>query len=67
MWHGTATRAGKNYLWYFRPRSWLHVQEQDERNPRCWMNVEPPDGGRQIVLRAVRTAKNRSVSPGGAL
>jgi len=57
MWHGTATHAGKNCMWYFRPRSWLHVHEQDERNPRCWMNVEPPDNARQIVLKAVRTAK----------
>jgi hypothetical protein len=33
------------------------MAEQDEINPRCFMNIEPPDGARQIVLRAVRMAK----------
>jgi hypothetical protein len=56
MWHGTATHAGKHLLWYFRPRSWLHVQEQDDINPRCWMNVDAPQGMRQIILKAIRTA-----------
>ncbi|MEY9590576.1 hypothetical protein ABIA06_002867 [Bradyrhizobium yuanmingense] len=57
MWHGTAIHEGKRLMWYFRPRSWLHVHEQDKRNPDCWMNVEPPVGARQVVMRAVRTAK----------
>jgi hypothetical protein len=57
QWLGTAHDGAKNYLWYYQPRSFLHMQEQDERNPRCWMNVEPPDGARQIVLKAVRAAK----------
>ena len=57
MWHGTATIGARNYMFYFRPRSFLHMTEQDEINPRCWMNVEPPEGARQIVLKAVRVAK----------
>jgi hypothetical protein len=31
------------------------------------MNITPTDGARQIVLKAVRTAKDRSISLGGAL
>ncbi|MDT7817519.1 MAG: hypothetical protein QOJ42_7435 [Acidobacteriaceae bacterium] len=57
MWHGTAAAGTNQYLWYFRPRSWLRMQEQDKISPRCWMTVEPPDGARQIVLKAIRTAK----------
>jgi hypothetical protein len=57
MWHGTATRAGKNCLWYYRPRSWLRVQEQDEINPRSWMNFDPQNSDWQSVLNAVRVAK----------
>jgi hypothetical protein len=57
MWHGTAIVGGKNHTWFYRPRSFLRMAEQDEINPRCFMNIEPPDGARQIVLRAVRMAK----------
>lgn len=59
MWHGTAVHEGKRLMWYYRPRSWLHVHEQDERNPHCWMVVDPPAGARQLVTRAVRTAKGQ--------
>jgi hypothetical protein len=59
IWSGTATtEAGKNLLWYYWPRHWLHVQEQDEINPRCWMNVDPPAGAKKAVLRAVREARS---------
>jgi hypothetical protein len=58
IWSGTATNAGKNLLWYYWPRHWLHVQEQDEINPRCWMNVDPPAGAKKGVLRAVREARS---------
>jgi hypothetical protein len=29
MWHGTANDGDKNYLWYYRPRSWLRMQKQE--------------------------------------
>ncbi|TYL91327.1 hypothetical protein FXB40_28925 [Bradyrhizobium rifense] len=57
MWHGTAVHEGRSLMWYYRPRSWLHVHEQDERNPKCWMNVDPPPGARHLVVHAVRAAK----------
>jgi hypothetical protein len=58
LWSGTATEAGKNLLWYYWPRHWLHVQEQDEINLRAWMNVDPPAGAKKAVLRAVREARS---------
>jgi len=57
IWSGTATIGGRNSLWYYWPRNWLHVQEQDGRNPRCWMNIETPEGFREEVLKAIRRAK----------
>jgi hypothetical protein len=30
---------------------------QDEMNLRCFMNIDPPAGARQVVLKAIRTAK----------
>jgi hypothetical protein len=58
IWHGTANGEAKSYLWYYEPRRFLHLMEQDARNPRCWMYVEPPDGFRQIVLKAIRSARH---------
>jgi hypothetical protein len=57
IWHGTAIVGGKNHTWFYQPRSFLHMAVQDEINPRCFMNLEPPDGARQVVLKAVRIAK----------
>jgi hypothetical protein len=57
MWWGEATEGEKNYHWFFTPRRFLQLQVQDEVNPRCWMNIEPPDGARHIVLKAIRVAK----------
>ena len=57
QWHGTAYAGAKNYLWYYRPRSFLHMQEQHELNPRCWMNVEPSESAKPAVLKAIRSAK----------
>lgn len=56
MWHGTASDSAGNFLWFYQPRGFLRFQKQDEQNPRCWMNIEPPDGARQIILKAVRSA-----------
>jgi hypothetical protein len=56
-WAGSASDGAKNYLWYYWPRSRLHFQEQDEINPRCWMNVDTPDGFKRAVLKAVREAR----------
>jgi hypothetical protein len=53
-WSGTAVQDGRNLKWYYWPRHWLHVQEQDERNPRCWMNAEPSAGARRAVQKAIR-------------
>ena len=30
MWHGTAIVGGKNHTWFYRPRSFLRMAEQDE-------------------------------------
>jgi len=56
-WNGAASDDGKNYLWYYWSRRSLHFQEQDEINPRCWMNVDPPEGAKKAVLKAVRLAR----------
>jgi hypothetical protein len=61
IWRGTAKIGRRNSLWFYWPRSWLHVQEQDRRNPRCWMNIETPEGFREEVLKAIRRVKR---SPG---
>ncbi|MBB4257310.1 hypothetical protein [Bradyrhizobium sp. CIR3A] len=57
QWFGEASHEGKRYKWYYQPRRWLHLHEQDGRNPHCWMVVEPPAGMRHAVLAAIRTAK----------
>jgi hypothetical protein len=57
VWSGTAIEGTKKLLWYYEPRSWLHVQEQDERNPCCWMNIDPPDGAKRAALKVVRLAR----------
>jgi hypothetical protein len=54
VWSGTAEEAGKNLQWFYWPSNWLHIREQDDINPRCWMNVDPPAGARRAVLKAVR-------------
>jgi hypothetical protein len=55
VWSGSAKLSGRRALiWFYQPRHWLHVQEQDDRNPRCWMNIDPEDGWREQVVRAVR-------------
>jgi hypothetical protein len=59
VWSGTAVEGTKQLQWYYEPRSWLHVQEQDGRNPRCWMNVDPPYGARRIVQAAVRATRTK--------
>jgi hypothetical protein len=57
IWHGTAMLDNKNLKWFYSPRRMFDVQEQDERNPRCWMNVDPPHGAKRAVLKAIRAAK----------
>jgi hypothetical protein len=57
IWSGAATETGKNFLWYYWPRHWLHFQEQDEINPRAWMNIDPPAGAKKAILRAIREGR----------
>jgi hypothetical protein len=58
VWSGTAKVSGRRALqWFYWPRNWLHVREQDDRNPRCWMNVDPEEGWREQVLRAIRKSE----------
>ena len=56
QWWGTAMNGERNHLWFYEPRRRLRKHEQDNRNPHCWMNVEPPANARPIVLKAVGTA-----------
>jgi hypothetical protein len=58
VWSGTATDGDKNYEWFYWPRFFVHIREQDETNPRCWMNIEPSDGAKRIIRSAVRAAKS---------
>jgi hypothetical protein len=57
IWSGTAEQGSQKLQWFYWPRNWLHVREQDSINPKCWMNIEPPDGAKQAVLKAVREAR----------
>jgi hypothetical protein len=54
---GAAKIGTRSLQWFYWPRNWLHVREQDRRNPHCWMNIETPEGFREEVLKAVRRAK----------
>ena len=56
-WTGTARNENKSSEWHYLSGSVLRLREQDKRSPRCWMNVGPPRGARQAVLRAVREAR----------
>jgi hypothetical protein len=60
IWSGRAKIERCSVLWLYWPRNWLHVREQDSRNPRCWMNIETPEGFREEVLKAVRRAKREA-------
>jgi hypothetical protein len=57
IWSGTAVDGSRNLEWFLWPRHWLHVREQDNVNPRCWMNVEPPEGAKKAILKAIREAR----------
>jgi hypothetical protein len=61
VWSGKAKIGTRNLEWFYWPRNWLHVREQDERNPRCFMNIETPEGLREEILRAVRRSKRYPV------
>jgi hypothetical protein len=56
IWSGKAKIGTHTLEWFYWPRHWLHVREQDDRNPRCWMNIETPEGFREAVQRAIRKA-----------
>jgi hypothetical protein len=58
MWHGHAVAGGKNHEWFYRPRERLLVREQDDLNPKCWMNIETPEGARKAIVKAVRKARS---------
>jgi hypothetical protein len=57
IWSGNAEIGTRNLEWFYWPRHWLHVREQEPNNPRCWMNIETPEGFREEVLKAIRSAK----------
>ncbi|UPK04471.1 hypothetical protein [Bradyrhizobium sp. 170] len=61
IWSGSASIGKRRLIWFYSPCQWLHVQEQDHINPKCWMNIEPPSGAKDAVLRAIR--KTRPPSP----
>jgi hypothetical protein len=58
IWSGKASIGKRRLMWFYSPRQWLHVQEQDHINPKCWMNIDPPEGARDAVLRAIRKVKH---------
>ncbi|MDQ1387460.1 MAG: hypothetical protein QOF56_914 [Acidobacteriaceae bacterium] len=57
LWSGTASEGNKKYEWFYEPRRWLHMRKQEPLMPRCWMDVEPPDGARRLVVKVIRAAK----------
>ncbi len=57
QWWGTAIDGDKNYEWFYQPRRWLHMREEDPGIPGCFMNVNPPPPAKQAVLTAIRAAK----------
>jgi hypothetical protein len=59
IWSGTAVDGSRNFEWFFWPRHWLHVREQDKTCPRAWINVDPPTGAKKAVLKAVRAVRNQ--------
>jgi hypothetical protein len=62
MWSGTASGGGNNFEWFYTPRRRFAVREQDRRNPKCWMYVDPPDGLKPAVLEAVRAARQMTAA-----
>jgi hypothetical protein len=58
MWHGTATADGKKFKWYYRPRSLFDMTEEEGSIPNCWINIDPPAGAKEAVLKAVREARS---------
>jgi hypothetical protein len=56
IWSGRAKIGTRTLEWFYWPRHWLHVRKRDRRNPHCWMNIEPPQGAREAIQRAIRKA-----------
>jgi hypothetical protein len=63
IWSGRASIGNRRLVWFYCPRHWLHVQEQDHINPKCWMNIPTPEGARDAVLRAIRKTRSPSACP----
>lgn len=57
IWTGEAQHGGKRLKWYYWPRHWLHVHEQDVTVPQAWMNIDPPDGATKAVQQAIRRSR----------
>jgi hypothetical protein len=60
IWSGTAVDGSRNLQWFYWPRHWLHVRELDPTYPdgQLWMNIDPPEGAKKAVLKAVREARS---------
>lgn len=56
IWSGMASIGKRRLIWFYWPRHWLRVREQQPNDPRCWLDIEPPDGAKQAVLKTVREA-----------
>jgi hypothetical protein len=54
LWSGTASDGKNRYEWFYEPRRWLHMRQQDPQMPRCWMYVDPPIAVRRLVVKAIR-------------
>jgi hypothetical protein len=57
QWWGTGIDGDKNYEWFYEPRSRFAMREEEPNIPGSFTYIEPPDGARRIVVKAVRVAK----------
>lgn len=58
LWSGTASAGSKRHEW-FATRNGLSFgfREEEPDVPGYWMNVDPPAGAKQFILKAIRAAQ----------
>jgi hypothetical protein len=59
QWWGDALNGDRKCHWFYMPRSHLHIQEEEPGIPRCFNNIDPPQGARRKIVAAVRSASSQ--------
>jgi hypothetical protein len=62
QWWGTASSGDEKYEWFYEPRSYVQMRKEEPQIPGCFMNIDPPAGAKEAILKAVRGEQARSAT-----